>query len=205
MALHTLLGQASPEALEKLPARVRNPERIQQHINAFALHLQGVSYRGIQEHFGWNSLSTAQNSVKRGEELAKDLGLDNERIRLKLANFFDELADITLAQVKKQVEEGQVTMVVDNQGNRTITRRRGVDTKLLGEAGRGAIRFAQFCGLMDATPESAAATTTLIQLSAPAAGADFSDRWSGAATVETEASQVEAVQLAQQPAEDVQV
>ena len=76
MALNTLLGQASPEALQKLPGRIRNPDRIQQHINAFALHLQGVSYRGIQEHFGWKYLSTAQNSVMRGEQLAKDLNLD---------------------------------------------------------------------------------------------------------------------------------
>jgi hypothetical protein len=185
MALNTLLGQASPEALQKLPGRIRNPDRIQQHINAFALHLQGVSYRGIQEHFGWKSLSTAQNSVKRGEELAKDLGLDSERIRLKLANFFDELCDITLAQIKDQVENGQITQVADNQGNTTVTNRRGVDPRILGEAGRGAIRFAEFVGLMDRAPEQTVANTTLIQLATPADGASFADRWSeGAVTVE---------------------
>ena len=185
MALNTLLGQASPEALQKLPGRIRNPDRIQQHINAFALHLQGVSYRGIQEHFGWKSLSTAQNSVKRGEELAKDLGLDSERIRLKLANFFDELCDITLAQIKDQVENGQITQVADNQGNTTVTKRRGVDPRILGEAGRGAIRFAEFVGLMDRAPEQTVANTTLIQLATPADGASFADRWSeGAVTVE---------------------
>ena len=179
MALNTLLGQASPEAIKKLPGKIRNPDRIQQHIDAFALHLQGVSYRGIQDHFGWKSLSTAQNSVMRGEQLAKDLGLDGERIRLKLANFFDELCDITLAQVKKQVEDGQVCLVADNQGNETITRRRGVDPRLLGEAGRGAIRFAEFCGLMDRAPEVNSNSTTLIQLAVPSDGASFSDKWSG--------------------------
>jgi hypothetical protein len=177
MALQTLLGQIDSETIRKLPGRVRNPDRIQQHIDAFALHLQGVSYRGIQDHFGWKAVSTAENSVKRGEMLAKDLGLDGERIRLKLANFFDELCDITLAQVKKQVEEGQVCLVADNQGNETITRRRGVDPRLLGEAGRGAIRFAEFCGLMDRAPESATQQTTLIQLAAPGDGANFADRW----------------------------
>ena len=179
MALNTLLGQASPEAIKKLPGKIRNPDRIQQHIDAFALHLQGVSYRGIQDHFGWKSLSTAQNSVMRGEQLAKDLGLDGERIKLKLANFFDELCDITLAQVKKQVEEGQVCLVADNQGNETITRRRGVDPRLLGEAGRGAIRFAEFCGLMDRAQEVNSNSTTLIQLAVPSDGASFSDKWSG--------------------------
>ena len=179
MALNTLLGRASPEAIKKLPGKIRNPDRIQQHIDAFALHLQGVSYRGIQDHFGWKSLSTAQNSVMRGEQLAKDLGLDGERIKLKLANFFDELCDITLAQVKKQVEEGQVCLVADNQGNETITRRRGVDPRLLGEAGRGAIRFAEFCGLMDRAQEVNSNSTTLIQLAVPSDGASFSDKWSG--------------------------
>ena len=179
MALKTLLGQIDLEAIKKLPGKVRNLDRIQQHIDAFALHLQGVSYRGIQDHFGWKSLSTAQNSVMRGEQLAKDLGLDGERIKLKLANFFDELCDITLAQVKKQVEEGQVCLVADNQGNETITRRRGVDPRLLGEAGRGAIRFAEFCGLMDRAQEVNQANTTLIQLAVPSDGASFSDKWSG--------------------------
>ena len=179
MALKTLLGQIDLEAIKKLPGKVRNLDRIQQHIDAFALHLQGVSYRGIQEQFGWKSLSTAQNSVMRGEQLAKDLGLDGERIKLKLANFFDELCDITLAQVKKQVEEGQVCLVADNQGNETITRRRGVDPRLLGEAGRGAIRFAEFCGLMDRAQEVNSNSTTLIQLAVPSDGASFSDKWSG--------------------------
>ena len=149
MAIETLLGRATDEQLKKLPGRVRNPDRVKQHLDAFALHLQGVSYRGIQQHFGWKSLSSAENSVKRGEILAKNLNLDSEKIRLKLALFFEEICDITLNQIKQQQQEGQLTYVTDNQGNETITRRRGVDTRLLGEAGRGAIRFAQFAGLMD--------------------------------------------------------
>ena len=179
MAIDTLLGRPTPEALAKLPGKVRNPERIQQHLNAFALHLQGVSYRGIQEHFGWKSLSTAQNSVMRGELLAKDLNLDGEKIRLKLAAFFDEVLDISLAQIKDQVQNGQITQVADNQGNTTVTKRRGVDPRILGEAGRGAIRFAEFVGLLERAPEVNQATTTLIQLSSPADGANFADRWSG--------------------------
>lgn len=99
----------TPEQLKKLPGRIRNPERVQQHIDAFALRLQGVSYRGIADHFGWKSPCTAQNSVKRGEELAKHLNLDGERIRLKLTAFFDEILDITLANVCDQARDGQIT------------------------------------------------------------------------------------------------
>ena len=154
MAIETLLGQATDKQLKKLPGRIRNPDRVKQHLDAFALHLQGVSYRGIQEHFGWKSLSSAENSVRRGEILAKNLNLDSEKIRLKLALFFEEICDITLNQLRQQQKEGVLTYVTDNQGNETITRRRGVDTKLLGEAGRGAIRFAQFAGLMDSEKSS---------------------------------------------------
>lgn len=189
MGLNTLLGQPSPEQLKALPGRIRNPERIKQHLDAFALHLQGVSYRGIQDHFGWKSLSTAQNSVKRGEELAKQLNLDGERIRLKLAAFFDEILDITLANVRDQAREGQITQVADNDGNRTVTKRNGVDPRLLGEAGRGAIRFAQFVGLMDADSSTdGGQQMTLIQLQAPTDGASFADRWGSAETVDVSAA-----------------
>ena len=152
MALKTLLGQIDPEAIKKLPGKVRDLDRVQQHIDAFALHLQGVSFRGIQKQFGWKAVSTAENSVKRGEQLAKDLGLDNERIKLKLANFFDEILDITMHQVKEQVEAGRITIDIDPDGKRSMRITKGVDPRLLGEAGRGAIRFAEFCWLLDRAP-----------------------------------------------------
>lgn len=149
MSLRTLLGQVDPERIKALPGRIRSPERVQQHLDAFGLYLQGVSFRGIAEHFGWKSVSTAENSVKRGEELAKGLNLDSERIRLKLAGYFDEILDITMQQVKEQVKAGRVTIDVDAEGKQSMRCTKGVDPRLLGEAGRGAIRFAQFVGLMD--------------------------------------------------------
>jgi hypothetical protein len=190
MALSTLLGELDPERIKALPGRIRNPDRVQQHINAFALRLQGVSYRGIADHFGWKAVCTAQNSVKRGEELAKDLGLDGERIRLKLANFFDELCDITLAQVKQQAENGQEEFFVDSEGNKSMKRRKGVDPRLLGEAGRGAIRFAQFCGLMDADASTGSGeiSTNVVFIQPTGDGAAW-DQLQQAQVVDTPASQ----------------
>lgn len=176
MALKTLLGQVSDEQLKKLPGRVRSPERVQQHLDAFGLHLQGVSLRGIAQHFGWKAVSTAENSVKRGEMLARNLNLDTEKIRLKLAAYFDEILEITMEQVKQQVKDGRVTVEMDSEGNRNIRKTAGVDPRLLGEAGRGAIRFAEFVGLMNRAPEVNQATT-LIQLNAPSDGADFAEKW----------------------------
>ena len=178
MALNTLLGQPSDEQIKALPSRLRNPERIQQHLDAFALHLQGVSYRGIQDHFGWKSLSTAQNSVNRGNELAKKLNLDTEKIKLKLAAAFDELADISIAEVRRQVQDGRLMTVKGPQGVE-LRHTAGPDPRLIGEAGRGLMRFAEFAGLTDRAPEVTSASTTLINLSAPADGASFGSKWSG--------------------------
>ena len=176
MSLGTLLGHLTDEQLKALPSRTRSPERVQQSIDAFALHLQGSSYRGIQKHFGWKSPHTAVNAVQRGEELAKKLNLDSEKIRLKIAAAFDRLADITIAQVEEQVKEGRVTLIQHCDGTKEVRHTKGVDPRMVGEAGRGLIRFAEFAGLMDRAPEVHAAAT-LVQLSAPADGASFTDRW----------------------------
>ena len=176
MSLNTLLGRVTDEQVKALPARLRSPERIQQHLEAFGLHLQGVSYRGIQQHFGWKGVATAQNSVMRGELLAKELNLDGEKIRLKIAAAFDRLADITIAQVEEQVKEGRTTFIQHCDGRKEMRKVRGVDPRMVGEAGRGLIRFAEFAGLMDRAPEVHTATT-LVQLAAPADGASFAEKW----------------------------
>lgn len=176
MALRTLLGQVTSKQLNALPGRTRSPERVQQSLDAFALHLQGISYRGIQEEFGWKSPNTAVNAVKRGEELAKNLNLDGERIRLKLASYLDELADITMQQIKQQVQAGRVQVDVDADGKQSMRCTKGVDPRLLGEAGRGAIRFAQFCGLMDAdasTSGTGDVSTNVVFINPSADGASW--------------------------------
>nr|BDD47046.1 hypothetical protein 1 [bacterium] len=180
MALNTLLGEVNEEQSKKLPSRLRNPERLQQSIDAFALRLQGVSFRGIQDHFGWKSLSTAQNAVRNGEKICKELDLDTDKIRLKLAAAFDYLADVVVQQVKDQVENGREIFEVDARGNKSMKRMKGVDPRMLGEAGRGLIRFAEFAGLMDRAPEQHNTAVTMVQLAAPSDGASFSDKWASA-------------------------
>ena len=178
MGIQSLLGQVTDEQLKALPSRTRSPERVQQSLDAFALHLQGVSDRGVQQHFGWKSLSTAQNSIKRGEELAKKLKLDTEKIRLKIAGAFDYLADVVVQQVKEQAEEGRVVQIAHSDGSKEVRRTKGVDPRMLGEAGRGLIRFAEFAGLMDRAPEATGTNISMINLAPPSSGADFSEKWS---------------------------
>jgi hypothetical protein len=120
MTFQTLLGQVTPEALEKIPVgrtrQVRNAKKVEQHLNAFALHLRGVSFRGVQEELGLRNVGTAEHSIRRGEQLAKQLGLDTDRIKLKLAAWFEELADITMRQVRQQVESGQMVISTTADG-----------------------------------------------------------------------------------------
>lgn len=202
MSLGTLLGHLTDEQLKALPSRTRSPERVQQSIDAFALHLQGSSYRGIQKHFGWKSPHTAVNAVQQGEELAKKLNLDSEKIRLKIAAAFDRLADITIAQVEEQVKDGRVTLIQHCDGTKEVRHTKGVDPRMVGEAGRGLIRFAEFAGLMDRQPEIHAAAT-LVQLSAPADGASFTDRWNcpSEPAVDVSATTAEAAPALPAPAE----
>jgi len=150
MGLSSLIRQVRPEDLEKLPTRQKNMAKVEEYLTAYGLHLQGLSQRGVQSELGHKHLRTTQNQIKRGEEIAKKLGLDTERLKLKLAAAFEQLAEISIQQVKDQVENGRVTLVQDSEGRQEIRNQKGLDPRMLGEAGRGLIRFAQFAGLMDA-------------------------------------------------------
>ena len=59
--------------------------------------------------------------------------------------------------------------------------RQGGDPRMIGDAGRGLIRFAEIAGLMDRVPEVKEGSATLIQLAAPSDGGAFSSKWNEAA------------------------
>jgi hypothetical protein len=80
------------------------------------------------------------------------LGIDTQRIQLKLAHFLDQVLDVSLRQIHHQAEHGQLTEFMDVEGKLSYRKVKAVDPRLLGEAGRGAIRFAEFAGLMERAP-----------------------------------------------------
>ena len=153
MSIKSLLGQISDEKLKELPSRQRNAEKVQQHLNAFALHLQGLSDRGVQSELKLGTLSSAQHSIKRGEEISKKLGLDTERVRLKVAAWFEELTDLTMKTVRDQVTGGTLVETVDPEGGRTYRRTKHADPRMVAEASRGLVRMAEFFQLVDRAPE----------------------------------------------------
>ena len=116
------------------------------------------------------------NSVRRGENICKELSLDTERIRLKLAAAFDELADITIAQVKQQAKEGRLLTIKTKDGIE-LRHSAGVDPRMIAEASRGLMRFAEFAGLTDRAPEVNHQAVTMVNLTAPTDGVAFSAKW----------------------------
>jgi hypothetical protein len=138
--------------------------------------MQGQSYRAIQEWLGAKGVRTAEMAVARGREYALDHGVDVEQVRLKITAIFDEMISAGALQLKDQQKNGQEVFFVDQDGNKSMKRTRGMDTRLMGEMSRSLQRWAEFCGLMDRAPEQNS-QTTLIQLSAPTAGTDFESRY----------------------------
>ena len=57
-----------------------------------------------------------------------------------------------------------------------VKTKKGIDPRIAGELSRSLNRWAEFSGLLDRAPEISTAAT-LVQLAAPANGADFSARW----------------------------
>jgi hypothetical protein len=93
-----------------------------------------------------------------------------------------------LAQtIRHQSEHGCETFFVNEDGSKSMKRIKGVDPRIAGELSRSLHRWSEFLGLMDRAPEVNQASTTLIQLSAPADGASFGSKWAGE-TVEISAS-----------------
>jgi hypothetical protein len=202
--LEALVVQVDPERLDELlPAKInrryRSVAMVERNIKAFSLSLQGVSERAIGQQLGMKSQTTARNAIKRGEQHAKQLGLDTERIRLRIAAAFEELTMMGLADLRKQVTEGRVLVIQNPDGTTTVKTAKGVDSRSLGEVGRGLVRMAQFAGLMDGDAGgSGNGNTTLISLNMPADGATLESKWAtadgpaaDAAAVDVEAAAVE--------------
>lgn len=207
--LQALVTQVDPERIDELlppqtPRKYRSVAMVERNIQAFSLHLQGVSERAIQHELGMKHQASARNAIKRGQEHAKILGLDTERIRLRIAAAFEELTMMGLEDLRRQVTEGRVLVIQDPQGGVTVKTAKGVDSRSLGEVGRGLVRMAQFAGLMDADASSSSqAGVTMINLSMPADGATIESKWASAEPPATEAQVVDVEAAATEVAREV--
>ena len=93
-------------------------------------------------------------------------------------------------EVARQAEEGRVVQIKRSDGSSEVRRTKGIDPRTAEALARSADRWAQFLGITDRAQE-VNQQATVIQLSAPADGASFADRWSSAETVDVTASEQE--------------
>ena len=157
---------------DKTTATVARQER---DPKAFSLSLSGISVRGIMEELEIKSTQTAWSAIERGKKFAIEKGIDVEERRIDIDLMFRETLGLLAATARQQAFEGQIETTHGPMGT-IVKTRRGIDPRIAGELSRSLNRWAEFCGLLDRAPEIHAAAT-LVQLAAPATGADFSGKW----------------------------
>ena len=157
----------------------RNAGLRERDIEMYKRHMRGESVRAIGEVFGLRSSNSVWVAIERGREAAKVKGIDIEEHRIEINELLRDTIGLVAEQVRYQATHGLETFFVDQDGNKSMKRVKGIDPRLAAELGRSAQRWAEFLGLSEKTPEMAGASqTTLIQLSAPSAGTDFESRYS---------------------------
>ena len=153
----------------------RNVARQERDLKAFELSLNGISVRGIMEELEIKSTQTAWAAIERGKKFAIERGIDVEQRRLDIDLMFKNTLGLLVKTAEQQAFEGQIETTHGPMGT-IVKTRRGIDPRIAGELSRSLNRWAEFCGLLDRAPEIHAAAT-LVQLTAPADGASFADRW----------------------------
>ena len=161
--------------------------KIQRDIAIYKRHMMGLSVRAIQDEFAIKSTQTVHLAIQRGREYVIDRGINVEERRIEIDQLFNETLGLLIKTARHQSEKGVEEFFVDQNGNKSMKRRPGVDPRIAGELSRSLNRWAEFCGLLERAPE-VNQSTTLIQLATPADGASFTDRWGSGETVEISAS-----------------
>ena len=121
------------------------------------------------------STQTAWSAIERGKKFAIEKGIDVEERRIDIDLMFRETLGLLAATARQQAFEGQIETTHGPMGT-IVKTKKGIDPRIAGELSRSLNRWAEFCGLLDRAPEVHTATT-LVQLAAPANGADFSGKW----------------------------
>jgi hypothetical protein len=176
------------ETIKKHRDRPRVGEaRQQRDIAIYESHMRGNSIRAIQDEFQIKSTKTVWSALNRGKGLVIERGIDLEERRIEIDQLFANTLGMLAGEIARQTDEGRIQTIERSDGSREVRRTKGVDPRTAEALARSADRWAQFLGITDRGQEVNQASTTLIQLSAPADGASFGSKWAGE-TVEISAS-----------------
>jgi hypothetical protein len=151
----------------------------------------GLSVRAIQDEFAIKSTQTVHLAIQRGREYVIDRGINVEERRIEIDQLFNETLGLLMKTARHQSEKGVEEFFVDQNGNKSMRRKPGVDPRIAGELSRSLNRWAEFCGLLERAPEQNVQATTVV-LSAPAAGADFESRYANLPSAEAPALEASA-------------
>ena len=165
-----------------------NLSRLERDLRAYELHMMGITVRGVQEELAIKSTQTAHAAINRGRDYCIERGINVEERKIEIDKLFKETLGHLAQTIRHQTENGCETLFINSDGTQSLKRTKGVDPRIAGELSRSLHRWSEFLGLMDRVPEQNVTSQTLIQLSSPADGASFADRWAGS-TPEAEASQ----------------
>lgn len=170
------MGQA---VTKQRRSRLRTSEaRQERDIAIYQSHMRGNSQRAIQAEFSIKSCQTVHAAIIRGRELVKERGIDLEERRIEIDQLFKNTLGALAEEVQEQRANGRITQISRNDGSTEVRRVKGVDPRTAEALARSADRWAQFLGVTDRAAE-VNNQATVINLSAPADGASFADRWSG--------------------------
>ena len=160
-------------------SRQRNSEaRDQRNIAIYEAHMKGNSVRTIQNEFSIKSTQTVHLAISKGKELVIERGIDIDERRIEIDEMFKNTLGHLAGEVARQADEGRIQTIERNDGTSEIRRTKGIDPRTAEALARSADRWAQFLGVTDRAAE-VSNQATVINLSAPADGASFADRWSG--------------------------
>ena len=137
-------------------------------IAIYQSHMAGNSVRTIQNEFSIKSTQTVHLAIGRGKELVKERGIDLDDRRIEIDQLFNNTLGHLAGEIQRQADEGRI-QTIDRSAAEALA--------------RSADRWAQFLGITDRANE-VNQQATVIQLSAPADGASFTDRWSSGETVD---------------------
>ena len=139
--------------------------------------MRGNSVRAIQEEFAIKSTQTVHLAISKGKALVIERGIDLEERRISIDELFANTLGHLAGEVARQADEGRIQTIERNDGTSEIRRTKGIDPRTAEALARSADRWAQFLGVTDRAAE-VNNQATVINLSAPADGASFADRWS---------------------------
>jgi len=178
-----------PRGADKRNTPTGNLSRIERDLKAYELHMMGCTVRGVGQELGIKSSQTTFNAINRGRDYAITNGINVEERKIEIDRLFKVTLGALAEEIQVQRREGRVTLISRNDGSEEVRRIKGVDPRTAEAFARSADRWAQFLGLTDRAAEVSQANTTFVQLSAPADGANFSERWASQAVDTTAVGQ----------------